>query len=453
MAIENEVDFMDQFHVLDKKGQPRGVYDFAIYQYLKEELPMFVLGGVPYLYKGGVYLADISGAKLMSEIRRLIYPEFIRSNTIRRIYNLFISDDELEVTADDLNDYPSHWICFLNGFYDPVERRMIPHDPKYRAVNQVPHEFFPDQDREGKTIESWLDFISDDPEDIQMLLEYAGYCLTKDTRQQKFLILTGAGGTGKSLVIGLIEKAVGSQNISNIPLEKLEQRFAAFGLFGKLLNSCADLKVTALEDTSVLKKAVGEDRIEAEAKGKDAFPFRSYAKLLFSVNELPIVKAERTNGFYRRLLVLTMNRQPETVDTGFAEKLAKEVDYFIFRSMDALSQMYQRGQITESKGSADAIERLRYDSDTVAAFLRDCTERRQGKHTARKVLYSAYEDYCRDAERLALTKNNFYRAMQAKGFPVVVIGGKRCFSGVQFRSEDLHLKCTWDAPESGEIPF
>ena len=328
---------LDQFHLINENsGKITGVFDLAIFEYLKTTKDLFVLGGVPYIYRDGVFRPDQSGAELKTMIRELIYPEFVKSPTIKRIYDLFISDASLQVTTEDLNQYPVEWINFRNGFYDARSKRMIPHDPKYKATNQIPHEYDPEGQLKGTTVQEWLMFICDTPEDIEMLCQFSGLCLTRDTRQQKFLILNGEGGTGKSTVIRMIEKMIGTENTSNISLNQLTQRFQAFGLMGKLLNSCADLEIDALSDTSILKKALGEDTFSAEAKGKDQISVRNYAKLLFSTNQLPIVKAEQTNGFYRRLLILTMDRVPEKKDPEFFDRLSAEIDDFIRISVTAL---------------------------------------------------------------------------------------------------------------------
>ncbi len=429
---------LDQFHMInDQTGKITGVFDYAILQYLKNSQDLFVLGGTPYIYEDGAFRPDHSGAKLKTMIRDLIYPEFIRSTTIKRIYDLFISDVSLQVTTEDLNCYPVEWVNFRNGFYDPVTKKLIPHDPKYKAVNQIPHVYDPEAGLKGDMVQSWLMFICETPEDIEMLCQFSGLCLTRDTRQQKFLILNGEGGTGKSTVIRMIDKMIGADNISNISLSQLTQRFSAFGLMGKLLNSCADLEIDALSDVSTLKKVLGEDTLSAEAKGKDAVSFKSYAKLIFSTNELPIVKAERTNGFYRRLLILTMNKVPEKKETDFFDRLSAEIDDFIRISVKALERLYETKKITESPGSVEAVKRLRCDSDTVEAFLNEKTERvpDNTENRIKKLdLYRSYEAFCQDMERQSLTKQNFYRSMKAKGFgEIKTKSGTECFRGIKYR--------------------
>jgi len=449
---------LDQFHLINDKGRITGVFDLAIFEYLKTTKDLFVLGGVPYIYRDGAFRPDQSGAELKTMIRELIYPEFVKSPTIKRIYDLFISDASLQVTTEDLNRYPVEWINFRNGFYDPRSKRMIPHDPKFRATNQIPHVYDPEGQLKGTAVQEWLMFIGNTPEDIEMLCQFSGLCLTRDTRQQKFLILNGEGGTGKSTVIRMIEKMIGTENISNISLNQLTQRFQAFGLMGKLLNSCADLEIDALSDTSILKKALGEDVFSAEAKGKDQISVRNYAKLLFSTNQLPIVKAEQTNGFYRRLLILTMDRVPEKKDPEFFDRLSTEIDDFIRISVTALERLYQNGQITESAGSIEAVKRLRCDSDTVEAFLTEKTVRVSEGRIKKLDLYRSYEAFCQDMERQSLTKQNFYRSMKTKGFGEIKTNGTECFRGLEYReklpesSPEISLNGWTEIPD-GWTPF
>lgn len=450
---------LDQFHLINENsGKITGVFDLAIFEYLKTTKDLFVLGGVPYIYRDGVFRPDQSGAELKTMIRELIYPEFVKSPTIKRIYDLFISDASLQVTTEDLNQYPVEWINFRNGFYDPRSKRMIPHDPKYRATNQIPHEYDPEGQLKGTTVQEWLMFICDTPEDIEMLCQFSGLCLTRDTRQQKFLILNGEGGTGKSTVIRMIEKMIGTENTSNISLNQLTQRFQAFGLMGKLLNSCADLEIDALSDTSILKKALGEDTFSAEAKGKDQISVRNYAKLLFSTNQLPIVKAEQTNGFYRRLLILTMDRVPEKKDPEFFDRLSAEIDDFIRISVTALERLYQNGRITESAGSIEAVNRLRCDSDTVQAFLTEKVEKIPDGRIKKADLYREYENFCQDMERQSLTKQNFYRSMKTKGFGEIKTNGTEFFRGLEYKrnlpktSPEISLN-EWTELPDGWTPF
>lgn len=422
---------LDDFHLLNHDGKPTAPYDFKICQYLKQAENILVIGQQPYIYRGGVYSPDLGGTILKSKIQKCLYPQFIRSNTIERIYRLFLMDEEIAAKVDEMNSYPKQWICFRNGFYDPLKKELFPHSPSYRALNQIPHEFVPYEHTIGNNIDSWLEYITPDPDDREMLLQFLGYCLTRDTRQQKFLILVGTGGSGKSTLIKMLESVVGADNISNISLKELGQRFASYGLMGKLVNSCADLEISALEDVSLVKKVLGEDTIRTEQKGRDAFSFRPYAKFIFSANQLPIVLSETTNGFYRRLLILKMDRLPGKAKADFLETLQAETDHFIHLLVSALGRMYSDGVIVESQNSKEAVKQLRNDSDTVSAWLSEemCTEDKT-EQRERTYLYGKYSSWCERNDRQALKRASFYRSLESKRLEPKIIHGARYYRGI-----------------------
>lgn len=422
---------LDRFHRLDKHGNATGVYDAAIMEDILARVPLFVMGGVPFIYKDGYYQRDDGGTKLRALIRARIYPEHQRAPTEKRVEDLIVHTDSIQTDAEGVNRYPRYWICFKNGMFDPKTWTMHPHNPKYRVVNQIPHTFNPGIKPHGPTIESWLQFIVPETDDRQMLLEYCGYCMTILTTLQIMLVLLGLPGSGKSTLIKLLEQMIGTVNTSHVSLKELSQRFAAYGLKDKLLNTCADLEISALEDVSLIKKALGEDALRVEAKGKDAIAIRNYAKFIFSTNELPMVLNERTNGFYRRLRVLRMDRVPENMDPDFFDKLEAEIDYFIYICMEALKAMLERGKITESVSSKAAVSELRKDSDTVEAWLTDWCWLVDGEKEERGELYRSYQRYCAEMDRAALGKTGFFRALRAKGYADAKVTGIWKFTGIK----------------------
>lgn len=422
---------LSRFHHFNSKGNPIGVYDYEIFSYIKEHYPLCICG-FPYLYSGGVYVPDRNGTKVKQLIRGLLYKEFIKSRIINQIYNLIIEAEELQKDFSSLNQYPKSYINFLDGMVDVKTMKKIPHSPTFYSINQVPYRYEEiEKAAAGKELESFFDFIFSNHDDRQMFLEYAGLCLTRDTSQQKFLTLCGLGGTGKSVLIRLLETAAGMNNVSNVSMQELNKRFSTSLLVGKTLNSCADLSVEALEDSSTIKKLLGEDSLMAEFKGENAFMFKNYSKLLFSTNMLPTITSERTNGFFRRLLILKMDRQPEHPDTELFSKLEKEILYFIKLSIEAVHRMYERGTILISENSKESVLQMRKDSDVVEAWLSDrCTISKEAKEE-RTSTFKDFEEYCEIEERQSLTRNNFFKALRTKNFLETKIQGLIYFKGLK----------------------
>ncbi len=450
-------DYLDkiQFHLTNGHGTPTGVFDVAIENYIIEHQKLFIYGGIPFLYKNGCYFPDRTKAELSTSIRNKIFDNFIKSTTLDRIYRLFLRDARIQKDFEEINVYPEEWICFKNGMYDPINKKLIPHNDKYYCINQIPHEYYPDKKpQKGKVVEEYLNFICDGKEDTkEMLLQFMGYSLTRDTRQQKFLILTGEGGSGKSTLIKCFELLVGRKNIANVSLTDLQQRFSSIELMGMLVNSCADLEIGALKDTSMIKKIVGQDFIKGERKGKDLVFFKNYAKLIFSTNELPVIKNEKTSAFYRRLLILPMNKKPEHKDPNLFQKLAAEKDYLLMLAVQALERMHQQINITISSSSEYEIEKLRADSDTAQAFINECCIINKEYKVEKTDLHNNYLKYCEEYERTPLTKQNFYKSIIGKGFKEY-----RKKTGRYFEGLDLVKNCSKDFIEienynQEQLPF
>ncbi len=426
------------FHNLNAKGEPTGVNDYRIYTYLTHTQHIITCGKVVYLYKNGYYQEDLSETLLTSLIGDCMLEQFYRSNTVARVHKMFLQRNELVKRPEELNRYNSRFINFQNGMYDVTRRKLYNHEPKLLSTNQIPWDYDPAADHgPGDEIEKFLAYAIPDKDDREMLLEYIGLCCTKDVHQQKMLVICGDGGTGKSTVINLIQKIVGKRNTSNVAMSKLSMNFQAIRMMGKLLNSCADLEIDALDDVTMIKKLIGEDSISDSYKGKDIISFDNYAKLLFSTNELPLVRNEKTEGFYRRLLILTMNEKPEKRDSKLPEKLEKQIPYLLHMAMEALHRMYERGYIIESAGSKEKVRQLRNDSDTIEAFLFDCckTGNTESK-VERKILYDRYVEYCKDNERQSHQKNNFLKALRNKGFPECKVGGTWMFRMINLKEAD-----------------
>lgn len=418
------------FHIFNSEGKITGIKDLEIVDYIMNHIRFFVLGATPYYYSAGVYTEDINGVYLKHHIQNLIYHDFTKFSLIKRVYNLLITQPEVQKTADELNLQPTHWVNFANGYYDPIAEKMHSHTPNYYTTNQIPYSFLPDNRdtnlKQGKNIKKYLSTSLPDPIDQQTYWEYFGYCMTIDTRFQKFLILKGNGGTGKSVAIDLIQYIIGNKNISSISLQDLNKRFFATGLYGKLLNACADNPCKALETSDVLKKAVGEDSLLYERKGQDAVPFRSYAKLLFSVNHIPQNLDDETNAFSRRLLILDMNHiiPKSQKDLHLKEKMKTESTYAIQKAMDALKDLYDRGEFAESSHSKDCILELKRGSDSISAFITQMISHSPNNNIKRSTLFTAYEDYCKTHKCQPFGKKEFFYRLSESGFTLKKIHGE-----------------------------
>jgi len=277
-----------------------------------------------------------------------------------------------------------------------------------------------------------------------------------DCSMQKFLIFKGQGGTGKSKLIHIVEEMVGYENRSSISMQQLNERFYPAMLLGKTLNACADIPSKAMEAVDGIKKATGEDSLFAERKGKDGFSFNSYAKLIFSANEIPINIEEKSEALYRRMMIIKVERKPETINRNLQNELDAEIDYSIMTACKALREMYLRGGFTESTNSKANVKEIQMEADTVEAFLFDRTERKPGSLIGTAELYKAYTKYCEEMERIKLSSHGFHRAIKNKNYSKVKRADGEKYVDIAFKSDlptDEHGFISIEGLEQGELPF
>lgn len=419
-GIEEAVD-LDKFHKFDKRGEPYEIIDGEIAEYLvHEKLQMFVFGGIPYIYENGYYKKDESGTRLMSEIKKCIYINVVTAPRVCRVYKLILQDDSIQKEYNEINKYPARWINFKNGMYDPINDKLLDHDPKYLSTVQIPHEYknIAETFSVSKTLSAFLGGIFPDEKDKMMFLQYCGYCMTRDTSLQKFLIIVGAPRSGKSTVINLLAEALGRENISNISLQDLNKRFYPAQLLGKLANICADLPKTALESVDQVKKITGEDEIMGEYKGGKIFGFKPFSKLLFSTNQMPISMDEKSAAFFRRILLIEVKGQGEYI-CNIEEKLKESIPAFIALCVAQLRALYknQKDRIEiDSPNSKKLVHEYHRQCDSVMAFLDDMITEDKTKKIGREELYSIYKRYCEKNEWPPLSNRGFYSNMRGKGF-------------------------------------
>ena len=379
---------LKRFHKYRENGKPFDIIDEEIRKYILQKEKIIVTDGQIRIYEGGVYRYDNGDRITMDKVKRLMFPEVIKISRIRQAVELIRNDISVQMVLDDVNQYPKHWINFKNGMLDVRTMELLPHDPKYYAVNQIPYDYDPGYKiPAGSVVGKFIEIKFPDPEDRRMFLQYCGYCMTTETNWQKFLILFGEGETGKSTLLRLLEQMIGRENISTLSLQKINERFMSADLRGKLLNACADIPSAKLETDDVIKQIVGEDVIHGEIKHGDIFSFRNYAKLIFSANNIPANYNDVNGAFNRRLALIEIGEIGEIIP-DLENGLQKDIQSFIHLCVNALHETSGRG-FCESANSIRHREELKKENDSVYSFLQDCTVRDPDRRVLRAELHRA----------------------------------------------------------------
>jgi len=328
-----------------------------------------------------------------------------------------------EVIEFILLDVPELWerpslvlINVQDGLLDIWTGELLPHSPSFLSTIRIPARF--DSSAECPRIDAFLAEVFP-PGSIDLAWEILGDLLTPDRSIQKAICLIGEGGNGKGVFSQLAANLVGSENVSHLSLQRLEQdRFAVSRLHGKLANICADLPSERLASSAIFKSLTGCDRITGERKYSDSFEFTPFARLLFSSNHLPYSHDSGTAYFDRWLLVPLEARfrgtRREIPRQLLDSQLSRSVELSgaLNRALPALRRIRLQGRFTESKITRAEIERFRKSTDPYALWLEAETVSSPTALIAQEALYSAYALACVGADQPVVTRQMFGRKLK-----------------------------------------
>ena len=273
----------------------------------------------------------------------------------------------------------------------------------------------------------WLSFLDGllYAEDIPTLQEFIGYCLIPSNKGQRMMVIKGNGGEGKSQIGAVLGALLGS-NMKDGSIGKIsENRFARADLEHILLCVDDDMRMEALRQTNYVKSIVtAQGQMDLERKGKQSYQGWMYARLLaFSNGDLQALY-DRSDGFYRRQLILTTKDKPlsRVDDPDIAEKMAAEVDGILLWAFEGLQRLVKNGfQFTESDRAKRNRELVKRDNNNVFDFLESegYIRLKADACTSSKELYEVYKMWCEE---------NSLNAIKARGFSDALIANQRRYN-------------------------
>jgi P4 family phage/plasmid primase-like protien len=367
-----------------------------------------------------MYYYDISrglylrlGDSVIKEHLEILSPK-IKTHTVNEIIQKIKRRTYVDrVQFDDNIDI----INVQNGLLDIWTGQLKEHSPEFLSITQLPLIHNPDS-----KCPKILKFLGQvlHPQDVFTAMELIGYLLYKSAEYEKAVMLYGNGDNGKSVFIKLIEAFVGPENCSHVPLQDLDNdRFSSADLYGKVVNTFADLTSQKLMATGNFKTLVSGDTVRAQKKYGQPFSFRNKAKLIFSSNKIPD-SDDKSHAYYKRWLILSFGNvfHGAAKDTNLINKLTTpdELSGLLNLALIALRRLKKDGGFRDI-----SVERVRkeyeYSSNTVKAFLDDeCViELASDYNTPTVYLYNEYENYCQKRGVRALEKNTFGSKLKEYG--------------------------------------
>ncbi len=261
----------------------------------------------------------------------------------------------------------------------------------------------------------WLKFLEGllYAEDIPTLQEFIGYCLIPSNKGQRMMVIKGNGGEGKSQ-IGVVIAEIFGTNMKDGSIGKIsENRFARADLEHILLCVDDDMRMEALRQTNYVKSIVtAQGKMDLEHKGKQSYQGWMFSRLLAYSNGDLQALYERSDGFYRRQLVLTTKEKPvdRVDDPDIAEKMKAEAEGIFLWAFEGLKRLVSNNfKFTESERIRENRETVKRDNNNIFAFLESegYFRFKPGASLSSKDFYEIYRMWCEENSIAPLKARSF----------------------------------------------
>lgn len=375
---------------------------------IRETYPLACLPGMRVApYTEGVYRVNMARwNQIVAAVMGEGYSKNMRDNTEAYLAGILLHEglEVREFSTEPLLNCP-------NGMVDLRTGQLRLHDPALLSGVQIAVPWIPDA--VCPTYDLWLaEQAGDQAADLE---ETASAMLDPTVTPAKAIQLFGPKRSGKSTFTRLLEAIAGAENTSAVTLQDLsDNRFASADVFGKILNTAAELRPTDIGDLSLFRKLTGADTIWAERKHGQPFQYRNRALFAFAANELPTI-ADGPDAYAARVKPFHFNRSFAGAENPALETaMLGELPGILVRLVAAWQRRNGRGTYlpTDAGIMSDFEER----SNRVLMFVRRrCTvhpanegeEMADNLTTTRSATYQAFKSWAAQNETAPMGKTKF----------------------------------------------
>ena len=269
---------------------------------------------------------------------------------------------------------PNELIPFQNGVLEVATGKLLPHSPGYRFTWAMPREHDP-LAKNWATIDNFLtEATGNNPAIKDLLICFCNAVMKGRSDLQKFLHLTGPGGSGKGTFLRLLNDLIGQNNTHSTSLSDwCSGGFETFNAYKKRLIIFPD------EDKKVgnlgrFKSLTGGDFLRGEEKRMTAFNFK-YEGMVVLASNFPIFQGDNSSGMTRRTVQVRFGHVPTTRDRKdlnklFQPELSAFINHLLTLSDDMVSDtILNTGLISELNQESWEYQMR---SNNIAAWFSEC---------------------------------------------------------------------------------
>jgi putative DNA primase/helicase len=384
-------------------------------EYLKRTHSIKRVNGQLCLYRSGAYVGahKYLAAEMIAELPQLTKAK--RNEVWQHL------EDNI---VDSVSEASANLIAFRNGIFNLTTGELSPCSSDVVILNRIPWDYNPNAKCAflDEVLNAWC---CGDMEIRALLEEMVGYCFYRKNTYRKGFVITGNKRSGKSKFLTLIINTLGVDNICNLDLAELNDRFSTIMLFGKLANIGDDIGDEYNANPSVFKKIISGNEISAEQKGQPKFNFKPFVKLIFSANDMPRTK-DPSGAVQDRLILIPFKGHFQQGDDGFIPDIAEvlnnqtAIEYFILLGIEGLKRLISKNLFTKSAKVENELSEYERENSPVLAFVDEVGVDNIDNEPTSEVL-TRFNVFCASRGFRSMSITKFTRELKAKaGFDVGV---------------------------------
>ncbi len=322
----------------------------------------------------------------------------------------------------DRNEFASTavgMLNFTNGIYSINEDKLYEHGPEYGFFYVIPYAY-----DAAATSPKWdaflLQIMNGRQHLVDLLMEYAGYCLSYDSCwAQKCLVLNGTGSNGKSVFMETLGKVVGPNNASSIQLQDmLGSPTARFNMMHKMFNYSDETSSKVFRESALFKSLVQGGTMAVKKLYVQETHVENKTKLIISCNEVPSSN-DSTHAFFRRFIIVPFDFVISPDDPGFNPRLKEdlwetELPGICNAIIRSYKKLIENKRFTDAPESLEMVREFQRETNTAQLFVEDCVEFTESFDdiVENSLLYQQYVLYCEMSNYDPLNSIVFFRRVQ-----------------------------------------
>lgn len=269
----------------------------------------------------------------------------------------------------------------------------------------------------------WMEFLrqatGQDEEVIRFLGQWAGYCLTGDTREEALLFVHGPGGSGKSTFINTLATIVGDYARSMETESLTAQRHARHSteiarLTGVRLAYASETEAGKAWAENRIKQLTGGDTMVARFMRQDDFEFKPQLKLTIVGNNRPTFE-KLDSALRRRFNVLAFDQVPAQPDHGLKAALDAEHPGILAWAIRGCLDWQENGLLRPAEMLRETEEYFASE-DVFATWMAENCDLGPDNMAMSSDLLNSLNYFLRRQGRARWTTNQFADEMKSRGF-------------------------------------